>query len=60
MENNQIGSNQARDNFAEVLTDVEHNGAHVTVMRYKKPAAVIVPIDWYEQAKGLLENGEQS
>ena len=60
MENNQIGSNQARDNFAGVLTDVEHNGAHITVMRYKKPAAVIVPIDWYEQAKGLLENGEQS
>jgi prevent-host-death family protein len=60
MENWRIGSNQARDNFAEVLGHVEHDDVHYTVMRYKKPAAVIVPIDWYEQVKGLLENGKQS
>jgi hypothetical protein len=27
-------------------------------MRYRKPAVVIVPIDWYEQAKSLLRNGK--
>ena len=58
MESDQIGSNFARDNFADVLSDVEHGGWHFTVMRYKKPAAVIVPLTWYEQAKRLLGNGE--
>ncbi len=56
MGNSQIGSNKVRDNFADVLTAVEHGGVHFTVMRYRKPAAVIVPVGWYEQIKGLLEN----
>jgi antitoxin (DNA-binding transcriptional repressor) of toxin-antitoxin stability system len=60
MKNSEIGSNQARDNFAEVLADVEHNNISYFVKRYKKPVAVIVPVWWYEQAKGLLGNGEQS
>jgi prevent-host-death family protein len=54
MENNPIGSNQVRDNFAEVLTDVEHGDWHVTVMRYKKPAAVIVPVEWYREVCSLV------
>jgi len=54
MENNRIGSNQMRENFAGVLSDVEHDDKHFFVMRYRKPVAVLVPIDWYEQAKGLM------
>jgi prevent-host-death family protein len=56
----QMGSDEARASFAEMLDEVQHHGRHITVMRYRKPAAVIVPREWYEQAKGLLGNGKQS
>jgi len=55
-----VSSDDARRRFRELMDSVEHQDAHVTVLRYSRPAAVIVPIEWYEQAKGLLRNGEQS
>lgn len=57
-EDEKVASDEARRRFRDLLDSVEHHDAHVTVLRYRKPAAVIVPIEWYEQAKGLLRNGE--
>ena len=59
-EDETVPSDEVRRRFRELLDSVQHHGDHVTVLRYRKPAAVIVPIDWYEQAKSLLGNGEQS
>jgi prevent-host-death family protein len=53
-----VSSEDTRRRFRELMDSVEHHGVHVTVMRYRKPAVVIVPIDWYEQAKSLLRNGK--
>ena len=43
-------SEEARRGFSSLLDEVEHHAAHITVLRYKTPAAVIVPPEWYERA----------
>lgn len=52
----QVGSDDARRDFRALLNDVEHQGEHITVMRYKTPAAVIVPVWWYDLAEDLMDN----
>ena len=47
----QIHSDEARRNFRDLLNSVEHDGEHVTILRYDTPAAVIVPVEWYKAAK---------
>lgn len=47
-------SDKIRRDLRDLLDDVEHKGEHVYVLRYDKPAAVIVPVSWYEEAKALL------
>jgi PHD/YefM family antitoxin component YafN of YafNO toxin-antitoxin module len=32
----------------DLLNLVEHDSAHIYVLRYDIPAAVLVPVDWYE------------
>ena len=54
MENKQVHSDEARRNLRDLLNAVEHDGEHVTITRWNVPAAVIVPADWYEQARLLL------
>ena len=54
----QVHSDEARRNFKDLLNKVEHGGEHVTILRYDTPAAVIVPVEWYEQAKALIKTGE--
>jgi prevent-host-death family protein len=44
-----VSSDDARRRFRELIDDVAHRGEHVMIMRWKTPAAVIVPIKWYEQ-----------
>jgi len=46
-------SDDARRNFRRLLNDVEH-GEHVVVLRYGQQSAVVVPADWYEQARSAL------
>jgi PHD/YefM family antitoxin component YafN of YafNO toxin-antitoxin module len=43
-----------RTGLHAILNEVEHQGEHVTVLRYDTPAAVIVPVEWYRQAKDAL------
>lgn len=65
-----VSTADLRRDAREVLNEVEHHGAHAIVTRYGVPAAVIVPVPWYEQAKadgirlrdiilGLDEGSEQ-
>jgi prevent-host-death family protein len=54
-----IRSDEARSKLRAVLDEVEHDQAHVWVLRYNRPAAVIVPAGWYEQAKKTI-TGEAS
>ena len=46
-----VGSDEARTKFRDLMDEVAHDEAHVYILRYGKPAAVIVPIEWYEHAK---------
>jgi len=47
----QVRSDEARRNFRDLLDEVEHRGMHITIARYDKPAAVVVPVNWYEDAE---------
>lgn len=49
-----VQSDEARRTWRDVLNDVEHNSEHVQIMRYTTPAAVMVPVEWYEQARELM------
>lgn len=59
MGDKQVLSDEARRNFRALLNDVEHDDAHVTILRYATPAAVLVPVEWYERAQQALK-GEKS
>jgi prevent-host-death family protein len=56
-ERRQVSSDEARRDFRVLLNFVEHERAHVTISRYNIPAAVLVPVEWYEQAKERLSDG---
>jgi len=43
----------ARREFAALLEDVLR-GQHIKITRYERPLAVMVPVEWYEQAKSAL------
>jgi prevent-host-death family protein len=60
MEDRQVQSDEARRNLRTLLNEVEHEDAHITILRYQTPAAVIVPVDWYEEAKALIASNEGS
>lgn len=57
MESEEVSANEGRRKFGDVLGAVEHAGTHVTVTRYGKPVAVVVPAGWHEQAKAALAQG---
>jgi prevent-host-death family protein len=59
MEKGQVSSDEARRAWRELLNAVEHDGEHVTVLRYNIPAAVVVPVDWYERAQALIDKEEE-
>ncbi len=58
MENRQVHSDELRRSLRTLLTEVEF-GAHVTVTRWNWPTAVMVPVDWYEQAQQALKDKEE-
>jgi antitoxin (DNA-binding transcriptional repressor) of toxin-antitoxin stability system len=49
-----VRSDEIRRALPGLLSEVEHQGEHVTVLRYRTPAAVIVPIGWHRQAQAIL------
>lgn len=59
MTGSEFSADEVRRHFASLLGAVEHAGTHVTVTRYGKPLAVVVPVQWYEQVKAALKQGEK-
>jgi len=51
----EISANEARRNFGDILGAVEHGEAHVTVTKYGKPVAVVVPAEWHDGVQKVLE-----
>jgi hypothetical protein len=49
-----IRSDEARTKFRSLLDLVTQDDAHVYVLRYDTPAAVIVPVEWYEHQRAAL------
>ena len=43
----------ARREFAALLEDVLR-GQHIEITRYDRPLAVVVPVEWYEEARSAL------
>ena len=54
MEGRQVHSDEARRRLRDLLNAVEHDGEHVTILRYDTPAAVLVPVEWHKQALAAL------
>jgi prevent-host-death family protein len=52
-----VRSDEARTKFRALLDQVTQDDAHVYILRYDTPAAVIVPVEWYEQARAALQEG---
>lgn len=46
-----VRSDEARTKFRDLVDEVTQDGAHVYLLRYDKPVAVMVPVKWYEQAR---------
>ncbi len=49
------GIEEARNQLGDLIERVRVAGEHIAISRYGKPSAVIVPADWYEQAKAAAE-----
>lgn len=54
-----VRSDEARANFSGLIDEVTHDGAHVYVLRYDKPVAVIVPVEWYEEMRRRVADGTE-
>jgi prevent-host-death family protein len=50
----EITTQEARDKFGEVIEQVRLADERYVITRYGKPAAVIVPVDWYMEIKRKL------
>lgn len=48
-----VGITEARKRFSELLDRVQYQGDSVIVLKYGKPAAVLVPIALYERWKAM-------
>ena len=54
-----VRSNEARDSFRDLLDEIARDGAHIYVLRYDKPAAVLVPVEWFEGIKARIAELER-
>lgn len=49
----------ARAKLRDLVDEVTQADAHVYLLRYDKPVAVIVPVGWYEEVKAKIAEGGQ-
>jgi PHD/YefM family antitoxin component YafN of YafNO toxin-antitoxin module len=47
---------EARKQLGELVDQARLAGEPTLIMRYRKPAAILVPIDWYEEAAAALDS----
>lgn len=45
---------EARKTLGELVDRARLAGEPTLIMRYRKPAAVLVPVGWYEEAEAVL------
>jgi PHD/YefM family antitoxin component YafN of YafNO toxin-antitoxin module len=53
-----VRSDEARTKLRALLDLIASDDAHVYILRYDQPAAVIVPVEWYEQVKTAIATPE--
>lgn len=53
-----VRSDEARAKLRDLLDEVAQQGSHVYVLRYDKPAAVLVPVGWHDAVTALIEDME--
>ena len=51
----EIGIERARQTLGDLVDRARYAGDHTTITRQNKQVAVIVPVEWYEQAKAALK-----
>jgi prevent-host-death family protein len=51
-----LGVTEARTRFSELVDQVRYQGDTVTLLKSGKPAAVLVPVELYEQWKAARRN----
>jgi prevent-host-death family protein len=50
----EVSLERARKTLGEIVDHARIAGEHTTITRQGKPGAVMVPVEWYEQAKALI------
>lgn len=55
-----VSSDEARTKFRDLMDEVIRHESHIYVMRYGKPVAVIVPVEWYEQVRAQTAASEEN
>jgi prevent-host-death family protein len=50
-----VSIEQARVTLGDLVDQARLAGTPTTIMRYRKPAAVIVPLSWYERAVEAID-----
>jgi len=53
-----VRSDEARSKLRDLIDEVAHDDSHIYLLRYDKPVAVIVPVEWYEAVKAKIAEGE--
>ncbi len=51
-----VRSDDARNRLSELLREVQEDDAHIFVLRYDKPVAVLVPVGWREEMMTLVSS----
>jgi prevent-host-death family protein len=54
------GIEEARNQLGDFIERIRLNDEHIALSRYGKPVAVLVPQEWYDEAKALIsaQNGQ--
>lgn len=60
MQDRKVHSDEARRKLRDLLDAVEHDGEHVTILRYDTPVAVMVPVEWHRQALAAIANSTEN
>jgi len=56
----ETGIEQARKGLGEIVDRARIAGEHTLITRTGKPAAVIVPVEWYEEVKAKIGEERES
>jgi prevent-host-death family protein len=49
---NPVGTRELKTRLSEYVAEVQYRGQHIEVTRNGRPAAMLVPVEWYEANGG--------